>query len=216
MVAVFQLPQRFQLVNGLSGLDGGVRLIPFTFASPVGTGIAAGMATKFKVPPIFVILTGSILQIIGFALLGTLPATTELLPRTYGYEVIAGFGCGMNLALLFVMIPQVVELRDQAVALGSGSQFRMMGSAIAIAIATSVFNSYTGPRLADLVGQSSTGSSSLAGLSQTLNSLPPAIQTEVRLVLARGYNWQMIVLCACAAGQIPAALLLWRKNQIRL
>lgn len=113
MVAVFQLPQRFQLVNGLSGLDGGVRLIPFTFASPVGTGIAAGFATKLKVPPIFIILTGSILQVIGFALLGTLPITTDLLPRTYGYEVIAGFGCGMNLALLFVMIPQVVELRDQ-------------------------------------------------------------------------------------------------------
>lgn len=113
IVAIFLLPQRFQLVNGLSGLDGGVRLIPFTFASPVGTGTAAGIATKFKVPPIFVILTGSILQVIGFALLGTLPATTDILPRTYGYEVIAGFGCGMNLVLLFVIIPQVVELRDQ-------------------------------------------------------------------------------------------------------
>lgn len=113
MVTVFQLPQRFQLVNGLSGLEGGVRLMPFTFASPVGTGIAAGLATKFKVPPIWIILTGSVLQVIGFALLGTLPATTDLLARTYGFEVVAGFGCGMNLALLFVIIPRVVELRDQ-------------------------------------------------------------------------------------------------------
>lgn len=90
----------------------------------------------------------------------------------------------------------------------------MMGSAIAIAIATSVFNSYTGPRLADVVGESS--SSSLAGLSQTLKSLPQTAQEEAKLVLAQGYNWQMIVLCVCAAGQIPAALLLWRKDQIRL
>lgn len=83
-----------------------------------------------------------------------------------------------------------------------------------MAIATSVFNSYTRPRLADSVSQS--GSLSLAGLSQDLKSLPPATQTEVKLVLAQGYNWQMIVLCVCAAAQIPAALLLWRKDQIRI
>lgn len=100
-------------MNGLSGQDAGIRLIPFTLASPVGTGVAASIAGKFKVAPIWIIITGAVLQVVGFSLLGTLPLTQELLPRTYGYEIIAGFGCGMNLALLFVIIPSVVEERDK-------------------------------------------------------------------------------------------------------
>lgn len=100
-------------MNGLSGLDAGIRLIPFTLASPLGTGFAAKVSGQFKIPPIWIILTGAILQVIGFALLGTLPITTELLPRTYGFEIISGFGCGMNLALLFVIVPQVAEKRDR-------------------------------------------------------------------------------------------------------
>jgi hypothetical protein len=113
VISVYQLPQRFQLVNGLSGLDAGVRLIPFTLASPVGTGFAATISGRLKIPPIWIILIGAGLQVIGFALLGTLPITTALLPRTYGFEIIAGFGCGMNLALLFTIVPQVTEKRDQ-------------------------------------------------------------------------------------------------------
>lgn len=113
VISVYQLPQRFQVVNGLTGLEAGVRLIPFTLSSPVGTGVAASVAGRLKISPIYIILAGALLQVVGFALLRTLPITTELLPRTYGFEIIAGFGCGMNLALLFVVIPGVVEARDQ-------------------------------------------------------------------------------------------------------
>ncbi|KAI0405746.1 putative multidrug resistance protein fnx1 [Xylaria palmicola] len=213
IVSVYQLPQRFQLVNRLSGLDAGVRLMPFTLASPVGTGIAAGIAGKFKVPPIWVIIAGSSLQVVGFSLLGTLPVTLDFLPRIYGYEVIAGFGCGMNLALLFVIIPGVVESRDQGVALGAGSQFRMIGSAIALAASTSVFDGRTRPQLTNILGPFR-ATEALLALGQYIGTLPPDVQENVRLALADGYNWQMIVLAAFAAAQIPAALLLWKKKQI--
>ncbi|KAI0835189.1 MFS multidrug transporter-like protein [Hypoxylon sp. FL0890] len=192
VVSVYQLPQRFQLVNGLNGLDAALRLIPFTIASPLGTGLAAAVAGKFKVPAILIIITGACLQVIGFSLLGTLPITTDLLPRTYGFEVIAGFGCGMNLALLFVIIPLVAEQRDQAVGMGAASQFRMMGSAISAAVVTSVYNGrLVGMDTSDMGGE------------------------RVRLMYAGAFNQQMIVLAAFAAAQIPSALLLWKKPQIR-
>ncbi|TGJ78863.1 hypothetical protein E0Z10_g9909 [Xylaria hypoxylon] len=208
VISVYQLPQRFQLVNGLSGLDAGVRLIPFTFASPVGTGFAATISGRLKIPPIWIILVGAVLQVIGFALLGTLPITTDLLPRTYGFEIIAGFGCGMNLALLFVIVPQVSEKRDRAVAMGSASQFRMMGSAVAAAVVNSVYNGYTRPHLAAI------------GVANIL-SAPTSLENvsngdEIKLIYAEGYNRQMIVLAVFAAAQIPAALLLWKRPQIRV
>lgn len=95
--------------------------------------------------------------------------------------------------------------------MGAGNQFRMMGSAIVIAICTSVFNgnmrsqhSITGPP----IGFNST--SDLAGLA----SLPPDVHGIVRVWLADSYNVQMFVLCGFAAAQVPAAFALWRRNQI--
>lgn len=108
---MFIIPQRFQLVYGTSGLDAGVRLIPFTLLMPFGTVLASTLAGRLKVPPLYLILTGSCLQVIGFALLGTLPTSTETPNQIYAFQVIAGMGCGMNFTLLFIMVPYVVEKR---------------------------------------------------------------------------------------------------------
>lgn len=108
---MFVIPQRYQLVYGTSGLDAGVRLIPFTVTIALGTIFASTIAGKLKVPPIYLLLVGSCLQVLGFALLGTLPLTLEIPRQMYGFEIIAGWGCGMNFTLLFVMIPFVNEKR---------------------------------------------------------------------------------------------------------
>jgi hypothetical protein len=106
---MFILPQRFQLVYGTSGLGAGVRLIPFTAIIPFSAGLATSLAGKRKIPPIYLILAGSCFQVLGFALMGTLPSTLDIPARIYGYEIIAGWGCGINFALLFLMIPAVAE-----------------------------------------------------------------------------------------------------------
>ena len=105
------IPQRFQLVYGTSGLDAGVRLIPFTVTMPLGIIFASAIAGKFKIPPLYLLLAGSCLQVLGFALLGTLPVTLEVPRQIYAFEIIAGWGCGMNYTLLFLMIPFVNKNR---------------------------------------------------------------------------------------------------------
>lgn len=90
----------------------------------------------------------------------------------------------------------------------------MMGGAIVLAIATSVFNGYTRAPVQDLLGTS--GSGSLVNLGESLAAVPAPIQEQIRLILAEGYNHQMLVLCAAGAAQIPATLLLWRKEQIKV
>ncbi len=91
----------------------GVRLIPFSLAVPFGTGVAAGVAGKSKIPALFVIIAGACLQVVGYALLATLPVSVDIAPQMYAFETIAGLGCGMNFIMLFLMIPRVVEARDQ-------------------------------------------------------------------------------------------------------
>ncbi|XDG05322.1 hypothetical protein ABKA04_004937 [Annulohypoxylon sp. FPYF3050] len=211
VVSIFTLPQRFQLVYGLSGLDAGVRLIPFTALIPIGSAFGSRISGRFKIPCVYLMLIGSIMQIIGFAFLGTLPKTLTIPTRTYGLEVLAGFGCGINFLMLLMMIPLVTAEMDNAVGMGAGSQFRMIGSSMILAISTSVFNTYARPELQKLLGMSDTDA-----LSELLPTLTPALQEQVRLILAEGYNRQILVLCVSAAAQIPCTLLMWKKKQITL
>jgi hypothetical protein len=124
----------------------------------------------------------------------------------------------------------VVETRDQggtstppiikmltivALSMGAISQLRVMGGAIVLAIATSVFNSYTSPRLAEYLSQYEMIANAVY-LAQSLARLSAVDRDEVRTILAMGFNRQMIVLSAFAASQIPTTALLWREKQIVL
>ncbi|KAI1412104.1 putative multidrug resistance protein fnx1 [Hypoxylon sp. FL1857] len=211
VICMFIVPQRFQLVYGTSGLNAGVRLIPFTVVIPVSSIVASTLAGKLKIPPLYLLIVGSCLQVIGFAVLGTLPSTLDIPPRIYGGEIIAGWGCGINFSLLFIMIPFVNEKPDHAVAMAAGSQFRMMGGSMVLAISTSVFNTYARPKLQALLGVTDTDA-----LIQILPTFSQGIQEQARYVLAEAYNRQVLVLCVSAALQVPASLLMWKKNQLRV
>ena len=111
-VALIDLPLRFQSVNGASSLHAGVKLLPFIALVPAGAIAASVVMGKPKVPPIYVTLFGSAVQLVGFALLSTAPASTELPNSFYGFEAIAGFGLGITYATVTIMCPFVAEKRD--------------------------------------------------------------------------------------------------------
>lgn len=112
-VTIFQLPQRFQVVNGLSPLQAGIRFIPFTVAAPVGSALSSAVAKALKIPLVYLVLLASVIQVVGFALLSTLSASLTITAAQYGYQIIAGFGCGINISLLILMTPFTVEERDK-------------------------------------------------------------------------------------------------------
>ncbi len=66
-----------------------------------------------KVPPIYLLLGGFVIQTVGLALLSTSPITTRIRNAQYGYQAIDVFGVGVNIACLLVMTPFPVEKRDQ-------------------------------------------------------------------------------------------------------
>ncbi|KAI0396977.1 major facilitator superfamily domain-containing protein [Xylariaceae sp. FL0594] len=212
IIGMFIIPQRFQLVYGTSGLEAGVKLIPFTITIPFGAIVASSLAGKLKIPALYIVICGSILQGIGFSILATLPLTLSIPARIYGGEILAGLGGGFNFSLLFVMIPFVNESRDRGVGMGSGAQFRSMGSSIVLAISTSVFNTDALPKLQKLLRVSNSDELLFSGAS--LAALPPAVLAEARHVLAEGYNRQVLVLAVSAALQVPASLLMWKKKQL--
>ncbi|KAF2868357.1 major facilitator superfamily domain-containing protein [Massariosphaeria phaeospora] len=211
-VTNFQLPQRFELINGLSNFNAGVRIIPFGVAFAFGTMLSGKLASKLRVPGIYLILLGALLQVAGYALLGTLSPSKAIQPGIYGYQVMAGIGCSFSYSNLIMLVAFTAEKRDgdEAVALGAANQFRAMGAAIGLAIVTSVFNGYVGSRFSQL--GITVPVTTLATRHRSF--LPPSLEGDIRNILSEGYNLQMLTLCAFGAAQVPAALLMWRRKQV--
>jgi hypothetical protein len=112
-VPVYALPQRFQLVNGSSAIHAGVQLLPFCFMIPSGILLSSILAGRLKIPPVYIILAGGVMQVVGFALLSTVQGIGTVGREQYGYQVLGGLGTGMAVGMVVVSTPWVVELRDQ-------------------------------------------------------------------------------------------------------
>lgn len=94
-------------------LEAGVRLLAYAVTSPVGIVLATILTGKLRIPFVYVLMLGSVLQTVGFALLSTVSNTVDVWPGQYGYSVIAGLGTGSSIGSLYMMAPIVVEKRDQ-------------------------------------------------------------------------------------------------------
>jgi hypothetical protein len=211
----------------------GVQTMPFTFITPFGSAIASTVAGKLKIPVVYIVSLSGVLQTLEFGLLASLPTSGDIPTRIYGFQVIAGFGCGINISAqrLYscwchswlklaikvspgdLRLPQCEVLTMIAVGMGAMSQLRVMGGAIVLAIATSVFNSSTSPRLMEYLSRYSMTTNAVYS-AQSLAILSAIDRGEVRSILALGFNRQMVVLSTFAAAQIPTAAFLWRRKKI--
>lgn len=108
-----QIPQRTQTLNNLSPLQAGYRLLALVLGSPLGSFVVSLIAKRKLIPHMYLLLIAAILQIVGSALISTLPVRPSILPAQYGYEVILGFGLGMSISTLILTVPENVERKYQ-------------------------------------------------------------------------------------------------------
>ncbi|KAF2681632.1 MFS general substrate transporter [Lentithecium fluviatile CBS 122367] len=201
---IIQLPQRFQVVNGESTIGAGVRLLPFTATAPIESIITAVLAKK-GVVPIYMLVFGSVLQTIGFALLGSLSTQDgfAISLAQYGYQTMVSLGSGSNNSLLALLTPFSVEPRDKGVI----TQFRIMGGAVGLSIINTVMHGYLKPSLHDTL--SKVELDAVLKSAQALAALSPDHKEVTREVLLAGYNLQMKILPELVAIQILGSALMW-------
>lgn len=77
----------------------------------VGSAITGGLTAKGRMPPIYVLIAATILQILGTGLLYSIPVERYIPNSFYGYEVLAGIGVGLGLTTLLGIAPFIVEKR---------------------------------------------------------------------------------------------------------
>lgn len=99
-----------------------------------------------------------------------------------------------------------------AVAMGSVAQYRILGSAIGLAIVNAAFNSLVKDRLE--VFLPSTEVDDLLRAPEGISAYTDVIQGAIRDAFGNGYNLQLKILAGLASLQIPAAMMIWKKEQI--
>ena len=210
-IIIIDIPQRLQTVNGISPLGAGIRLVPFNFMIALGCILINIFAMKTRIPPIYLLLAGSIIELIGLSLFSTLSSTSIMTPApsvVYGWEVLSGFGIGIVWGMLLVIPPHVVEHRDLAISSGALLQFRVFGGAVGLALASAVMNSYLTSHLSHSIGPEYLAA--VLQSTEAIKGFPIDMQMLVLEKFAEGYNLQMKILAGIAGLQVLCVGLLWR------
>lgn len=96
---VVNIPQRAQAVYGFSPLRSGLALLPLLLTSPLATAFSGYLTSNLKVPPVYLIVGGAVLQVVGVGLTCSLPVAASKIPAAqYGFEVLMGLGFGAGLS----------------------------------------------------------------------------------------------------------------------
>ncbi|WP_245722172.1 MFS transporter [Nocardia crassostreae] len=145
--SVFLLAQFFQVVQGYSPLEAGVRTLPWTMA-PMVVAPIAGLIVD-KVGPRVLIATG---QVFLAAALGWI-ALISTADTGYGALVLpfvlAGVGMGLTFAPASSVVMASAAPADQGMASGANNTIREVGVAMGVAVLASVFasqGSYLSPQ----------------------------------------------------------------------
>ncbi|KAJ3574510.1 hypothetical protein NPX13_g4335 [Xylaria arbuscula] len=200
---IILLPIRYQTTLGVGPLEAGVKLLPFVLLTSTGAALTGALVKNRRIPPVYVGLSGVILQIAGLAALPSIsPANTGV----YGLQVIIGLGAGFNIGIATLMTPCVVEHKDLAVATAAGTQFRFLGSAIVVSIATAVGNSLVKARLTGTL--TSRQIEDIFRSSVTINGLSPELEQLVRREFDRSFNVQFRIILGFYVASLISIMLL--------
>ncbi|HEU4945969.1 MAG TPA: MFS transporter [Kribbella sp.] len=151
--SVFLLAQFFQVVQGYSPLQSGIRTLPWTMA-PMVVAPLAGLIVD-RVGARALIVTGQVFLAAALAWMA-LVTTAEVEYSSYVAPfLLAGIGMGLTFAPAATVVMASASPADQGVASGTNNTIREVGVAMGVAVLASVFASY---------GSYETPSSYVAGL----------------------------------------------------
>lgn len=110
-IVIIGLPQRFQIVNGNDTVMAGVHLLPMLVA--LGTGAVVGAMVSIRRNHTFPVLCiASCFVLTGCGLLSTASGDLKIPSSLYGYQVIHGFGVGLTMGAITLMVAVEAEFQD--------------------------------------------------------------------------------------------------------
>lgn len=142
---LYYLPIYFQVVNGVSASQSGVRNLPLILGTTIATIISGGLiSAKGHFVPFMII--GSVLATIGCGLLYSL-TTHSSSGEWIGYQIVAGVGIGLALQVPIISVQAVVDPSDLASATAMILFFQTIGGAFFVSAGEVAFTNILLARL---------------------------------------------------------------------
>jgi MFS family permease len=137
--SVFLLVQFFQLVQGLTPFQAGLRTLPWT-AMPIFVAPAAGLLVgRIGARPI--VVTGMVLLSLGLAWVASvISVTVEYAVLVPGF-ILSGVGMGLFFAPIANVVLSAVRADQEGKASGANNAIREVGGVFGVAVLAAVFSS---------------------------------------------------------------------------
>jgi EmrB/QacA subfamily drug resistance transporter len=199
------LGQYFQTARGFSPTIAGMLSIPLVLGMLIASVGSGQLITRFGKWKVFMV-TGTVLLIVGFGLLGTVDHETNLWLVGF-FTLVVGLGTGMLMQNLVLVVQNTVSVHDIGAASSNVAFFRTFGGAIGV----SVLGSVLGTRVADL---SASGLAKLgvaggsSGGSLDVDALPAPVEAIVRAAYGDATGRIFLIAAAAAVVALIAVALL--------
>jgi EmrB/QacA subfamily drug resistance transporter len=188
------LPQYFQVVRGASATMSGALLAPTMVAAVIAgvySAVKASATGRYRRYPI----AGAVLLIVGFVALTPLGPSTALW-LVLGGAVVLGFGVGLQMQLMILIVQNAVPAADVGVATAAMLLFRSIGGAVGTALFSTLllrrFSHELGPVLHGAAAGQSAGSlygRLVLGLGATLGPARGAVVHAFGSAVSIVYVW---------------------------
>ncbi|KAI5307057.1 hypothetical protein KEM56_005235 [Ascosphaera pollenicola] len=208
-VIMIQLPERFQIVNGKNPEQAGIYLLAVSGASAFGSIIGVAVSSK-KNLSFWTMNVGSAFVLLGTGLLFTMDGSKNVAVKTFGFEVIVGFGLGIIASATTIIIKIEAKVEDAAAAQGLTSQGRLIGGNAGLAVSTIVLNQRITTNLGGEVSPDMLDK--LRHSLLTLSEATPAQQAAVQKIFADSFRINMLCCMCIAALAFCVGLLSYQKH----
>lgn len=147
---------------------------------------------------------GTVLGIVGCALLQGISTSEEVSPATYGYETLIGLCLGLIFSTTTVVARLQALPEDAASAQGLLGQTRILGGNIGLAIATVVLNAGLSADLKGVLTEAQINR--LRRSLNEVNSFNPQQIHQVGIAFAKAFRIELIICATLTAAAFVAVL----------
>ncbi|QKX63091.1 uncharacterized protein TRUGW13939_10259 [Talaromyces rugulosus] len=212
---VVNTPQRAQAVYAFSSQHAGIALFPLLLCSPLATLVSGYATSNVRVPPVYLVISGAVIQLVGVALTCSLPShSPQFPPQQYVFEAIMGIGFGLTLTTILTLVPLVADSNDLPVTMGALSQVRILGGTLGLAVSATVLDSQISQTLKALRDPETL--QAITDSFTAIDLLSLTDQQAVRVAFSEGFNKQSIVLAAFSAAALICSMFLWEESPRRV
>ncbi|KRV46590.1 disulfide bond formation protein DsbA [Wenjunlia vitaminophila] len=178
------LPTFLQVVHGVSPTMSGVRMLPMVggiLIASIGSGQVVSRTGRYREFP----LAGTAVTAVGLLLLSMLDENSGTAEMS-GYFFVLGFGLGLVMQVLVLIVQNTVDYQDLGVATSGATFFRSIGASFGV----SVFGTIFANRLGTELGRALAGRTLPPGFASRVRGDPRAVAelpADVRAAVLHAY-----------------------------